>query len=264
MNGPFISIDGGNSRFKVTLFPEHQLNPTEVRIFGNSEVDSLLAYISEVDAASGAMACVGHVEPRMVETIRRQMDDKFLYITPSTPLPIGVRYADPAMLGLDRKATSVAAAAESGGMTVMVIDAGSALTCDLIKDGEFIGGSISPGLSMRFRALHAYTALLPEVTVPTREPIPALGSSTVEGIRSGVALGFLNEVLADIVETGIRQQAVAKVYVTGGDAEFICRHIKEMPMAPDSHRLLEQIEIIHDPHLLAKGVRAIYFHHENN
>lgn len=261
--GKFLAIDGGNSRLKVTLFPIDGSAP-EVRVFPGEKSDDLLAYIEESRAEMGAMAYVGHVDSRLLETLRRVLNDKFLLITSSTPLPINISYPQPETLGIDRKATAVAAAAEYPGERCLVIDAGSAVTCDLVTDEGFVKGSISPGLAMRFRALNAFTAQLPEVAVPGNSVIlPVLANSTDGAILSGVTLGFLNEVLADILTLGVELNGVQRVIVTGGDASLICSRLYDMPMLPSQRKALDEISIVHDPHLLSKGVRAIYLHHEN-
>ncbi|MDE6009976.1 MAG: type III pantothenate kinase [Muribaculaceae bacterium] len=263
MEGGFLAIDGGNSRLKATLFPKADGEP-EVKIFDSDDTDDLLAYISDCGAASGAMACVSHVDPRLLETLRLVFRERFLAVTPSTELPIGVSYPRPETLGIDRKATAVAAHDLYPCERSLVIDAGSAVTCDVVGPEGFIRGSISPGLSMRLRALHEFTARLPQVARPVAgEALPEWARTTEGAILSGVAAGFLNEVLADIVNLGAGVYGAVRVLLTGGDAAYILNGLPRLPLLAAQREALEKISIVHEPHLLAKGVRAIYIHHEN-
>lgn len=87
--------------------------------------------------------------------------------TPETPVPIAVDYATPRTLGRDRVAAAIGAVTLYGGRDLLIVDFGTALTIDFVSaDGTFRGGTISPGVESRFRALHDYTASLPRCTVP--------------------------------------------------------------------------------------------------
>ena len=109
------------------------------------------------------------------------------WFTPQTPVPIAIAYATPDTLGRDRVAAAVGAVARYPGRDCLVVDFGTALTLDFVsKEGVFHGGSISLGVSNRFRALQEYTATLPlcEASVEASEQI--FGCSTREAIEQGV------------------------------------------------------------------------------
>lgn len=258
----FMAIDGGNSRLKATLLGVRE--EPEVRIFAPDDTEGLLAEVERSGVRRAAMACVGHVDSRLAESLRMALPDRFLLITSSTRLPIGIAYPHPETLGLDRKATSVAAAAEYPGECCLVLDSGSALTCDLVAGGAFAGGSISPGLRMRLRALHEFTAKLPEVEICPDCGLPAAFATDTPGaIASGVARGLVYEVAGDIMAAAMQSGSLDRVILTGGDAPFILKAVGELCADEFYGAKLRDIKITYDPHLLAKGLRAIYTYHEN-
>ena len=102
-----------------------------------------------------------------------------------TPVPVSIGYNTPLTLGTDRLAAVVGANDCSPGKDILVIDIGTCVTYDLISSSaEYLGGNISPGPTMRLKALHEYTSRLP--LVERRGEAPLVGYSTETAIRSGV------------------------------------------------------------------------------
>lgn len=137
----------------------------------------------------------------------------------STPIPLENSYRTPETLGYDRMAAAVGAYTICPGKTVLVIDAGTAITYDIVtSDGEFIGGNISPGLEIRFKSLNKFTNRLPHLERPDEKP-ELLGGSTREAIQSGIVNGLLFEL--DGFIGAIRQKyPKLQVVLTGGDANY--------------------------------------------
>ncbi len=257
----FLAVDCGNTRLKATWMPEAGEYVTAW--FASDDAEGIVAFAEAHDARRGAMASVGHVDSRLVETLRNALHEDFLLVTPSTVMPVALDYADATTLGVDRKATAVAAAMLWPGESVIVADAGTALTVDVVSDGRFAGGNISPGLSMRFEALHRYTARLPLVRASEwHGQLPLFGGSTHDAILAGVCQGMLGE-LQRYVSMGARQYGATRLVLTGGDAPMLLHWWRESLHSEDSSTPSNNIEIDYDPHLLAKGLRAIYMHHEN-
>lgn len=263
----FVAIDAGNTRLKLTWFDAAGEEP-EVWSFDASAQDELLARVSACGEVAGGMVSVARVDTRLVESLRAVLDGDFLPVTPDTPLPIGVDYDDPRCLGIDRKATAVAAAAGWPDSRCVVIDAGTALTCDLVAGGRFVAGCISPGLSMRFRSLHEHTALLPHLTPSAGELLAmegGFGRSTADSIMHGVVRGLIDEVAGALAEAAAGAAAGEPVValVTGGDGAVVAAGLERMRKSGWMAGALKDIAIVYDPHLLAKGVRAIYRHNED-
>jgi len=134
----------------------------------------------------------------------------------STPIPITNSYKTPLTLGTDRLASVIGGYFEAGrSHPVLCIDFGTAITYDFISsDGNYIGGNISPGLSMRFKSLHLYTKKLP--LVDKEGDCPIIGYSTDTAIRSGVINGIKQEINGYIE---MYQQKYSNIYIffTGGN-----------------------------------------------
>lgn len=258
----FLAIDIGNSRLKATWFAPG--GETDIKVFTPEDTDGILRLAETLGARHAAMACVGHVDSRLVESMRFALSDKFLLITPQTQLPIELSYPNPETLGLDRKATSVAVAQDYPNDKCLVIDAGSALTCDLVADRKFLGGSISPGLFMRFRALNEFTAALPLVEPDDFENYSTgFASDTAGAIKNGIINGFMHEIAGDILLASAQFLPLDRVVITGGDGPFVRELLETGNVGRSMREMLSQIKITYESHLLAKGMRAIYTHHEN-
>jgi len=143
----------------------------------------------------------------------------------STPIPLDNKYTTPDTLGYDRIATAVGAYTICPGKNVLVIDAGTAITYDIVTArGEFLGGNISQGVDIRFKSLNKYTTRLPHLERPEGIP-PLVGSSTREAIQSGIINGLLFEM--DGFIGAIRElYPKLQVVLTGGDAKYFVGKLK--------------------------------------
>ena len=139
-------------------------------------------------------------------------------------LPLRIDLENPETVGIDRLLNAVAAnARRPEGSSVIVVDAGTAVTVDFVNEkGVFRGGAILPGLRLMARSLHEYTALLPLV-----EPIPPLpdwpGLSTVAAIEAGVFWAVAGGILA-LINRGPTHPLV---FLTGGDAALLAPALGE-------------------------------------
>lgn len=142
-----------------------------------------------------------------------------------TNIPIKLEYSTPQTLGADRIAGMVGAYNKYGNNNVLLIDAGTAITFDILSsDGIYKGGNISPGLSMRFRSLNAFTGKLPLVSPDNKYDI--IGDSTENAIRSGVQQGLIFEI-NEYIRTFENLFEGLKIVITGGDGEFLSGLIKQ-------------------------------------
>ncbi len=141
-----------------------------------------------------------------------------------TPVPIANAYATPETLGRDRLAAAVGATVEYPGRNVLIVDFGTAITVDLVTaDATYRGGFISPGVSMRLRALHDYTASLP-LCQPT-DTVARLGTSTTSSIEQGVMCGVSYEIEGHIARFGEENEEMLTIF-TGGDTKYFVKRIK--------------------------------------
>ncbi len=157
----------------------------------------------------------------------------FVEFTHHTPVPVDNRYATPHTLGRDRLAGVVGAAYMRPGADLLVIDAGSAVTYDFIDaQGCYHGGSISPGLKMRLRALHDYTGRLPLVEVSS-DDVPLIGCDTSLSILSGVIHGMVFEMEGHIAQMR-EAYPMLSTFLTGGCAIYFADKLKSTIFAEEN------------------------------
>ncbi len=139
------------------------------------------------------------------------------------PIPIANNYQSKNTLGGDRLAACIGAWSLYPNNNILVIDAGTAITFDVISvDKGYIGGCISPGITMRFKALNHFTRKLPLLEVNNNFKL--IGTDTNTAIIGGVENGFIFEI-DGYIHNLQQQYSNLKVVITGGDADFICSHI---------------------------------------
>ena len=155
------------------------------------------------------------------EELRRVLNEEFeqfVELDHCTELPIENLYETPDTLGKDRLAAAIGANELFPDQNLLVIDAGTAITYDLVsKKNQFIGGNISPGLEMRFKALNQFTGKLPLVTYS--DDFEPIGRNTIDAIRAGVQNGLLYE-MAQNIDFFNRNYQNLHIIMTGGDSIF--------------------------------------------
>jgi len=141
-----------------------------------------------------------------------------------TPIPIENLYKTPDTLGKDRLAGVTGGQSLFPGRPLLVIDAGTAITYDFLNAaGQYQGGNISPGLTMRLGALHKYTRRLPRVQ--PRRQTPVMADNTVEAIAAGVQNGIIYE-MNQYIEHFTNQYPGLITILTGGDSFFFDNKLK--------------------------------------
>lgn len=148
---------------------------------------------------------------------------RVLLFDSSTPVPIQSDYLTPHTLGRDRLAAAVGADTLYPQEAVLIVDFGTAITCDLVSGGVYRGGFISPGLRTRLRSLHHFTAKLPEVE-PAQE-LKRLGLTTEECIAQGVEWGICYEIEGYIARFRAENEKLLIIFA-GGDAKHFVKRIK--------------------------------------
>jgi len=231
-----LCLDFGNTRLKCAIF--------------NSELEDVVVMTGETLAvvedllekykpAKTILSSVINHDPA-IETLLASKT-KFHKLGAESRLPITVPVGKPETVGADRLALSVAAVHLYPKHHNLIIGLGSCITYNFVnKPGQFLGGSISPGMEMRFKAMHEYTALLP--LVKANANFPLVGYDTKTNMLSGVILGMAKEIDGIIDEYALKYGNF-NVLLTGGDMPFFVPHIKN--------------KIFADPYLIYKGLYAI-------
>lgn len=214
-----IAVDIGNTRIKSGVFRGTEL--VEIRHW--EDLDDLRNYFGQ----QGYRWVFSTVAGNRDHVQRFFTAESPLVLAPDTPLPIGVDYGSTQTLGMDRLAAAVGAWSLVPGQNLLVVDAGSCITYDLVIDNTFIGGAIAPGLRMRMKAMAHFARQLPDIS-PEWESIAAglVGKTTRECLRVGAFDGLLHE-LNGFIRSFKNEYNQLTVVLTGGDGPYFESKLKE-------------------------------------
>ncbi|MGC9472331.1 MAG: type III pantothenate kinase [Bacteroidales bacterium] len=217
-----LVIDIGNTRIKYAVMDKGEIGATGN--FPHGRASEILKIVKkEKGIRRGIVASVTDVESAWLNKMKNALN-LFVVLDASTPLPFKVLYRTPETLGPDRLAGVAGAYTKFPLSNVMVFDLGTALTVDILNaSGEYVGGNISPGMSMRFRALHQFTGRLP-LGRPSAGA-PPIGKDTWEALTAGIQQGMIHE-MEGYITWGRSQFIDMKVILTGGDADFFAKMLK--------------------------------------
>lgn len=156
-------------------------------------------------------------------------------------IPFTNTYTTPETLGPDRIALVAGAAVQFPKKDVLIIDGGSAITYDFLSAAnQYKGGSIAPGIAMRYRSLHSFTAKLP--LLEKTAVFSMIGNNTENSIHSGVLQGVIFEI-DGVINQYKEQYTDLTIILTGGDAHFLRDRLKNDIFA-NSNFLLEGLNYI--------------------
>ena len=191
----------------------------------DGKLSGLDAFVEKYDFRSGIVGSVRDLTVSEAEALSRQ---KFpiLRFSPDTPVPITNRYRTPETLGRDRLAAVIGASSLKPGKDLLIIDAGTCITYEVIDArGNYWGGNIAPGMQMRLRSLHEFTARLP--LVEAEGEVPGMGYDTETAIRSGVLRGMKYEIEGYIKSMRSKFPHL-QVFLTGGNRINFDEDIKNL------------------------------------
>ncbi|HWA36135.1 MAG TPA: type III pantothenate kinase [Cyclobacteriaceae bacterium] len=233
-----IVIDNGNTRSKVGIFEKDVLIRKE--IFGSMK--ELRAFLKGTKARNALVSSVAISDSDLSSWELNA--ERIFFLDHRLPLPIRNLYATPKTLGVDRLAAACGAHVLFPNTDVLVIDAGTCINYEFInRNGEYLGGAISPGLTMRFESMQQGTAKLP-LGVIALDP-PLTGNSTLQCLQSGVMNGAIEEVRG-IVARYVSTYPGLRVILCGGDANVFENHLNP--------------SIFVAPELVLKGLNSILLH----
>ena len=215
-----LVIDIGNSRIKAFLLAKDEV--IRETVFSVDPIENISRFVAEEQVDNAMVSASGNVEVEFLNYLNTNF--KTLLFDHHTKLPIRNKYRTPETLGKDRLAAVVGAFELYPSEPSLVVDLGTCVTYDAIdSDGNYYGGSISPGLKMRCKAMHHFTARLPEI-----EPAEIdfqVGFDTVSSLLTGVILGLSYEV-DGFIQQYQRKYKELNVILTGGDADLVSKYIK--------------------------------------
>jgi type III pantothenate kinase len=232
-----LCFDFGNTRLKCAIFDNRNLR--EVIVLPDGSPQTIQRLITEYKPTKSLLSSVINHD-NAIETLLSG-STKFHKLDHHSKLPVTSPVGKPETIGADRLGLVVAAVDLFPKKNNLVIGLGTAITYNFInKYHEFLGGGISPGMEMRFKSLHSFTALLPLVEKDWNFPL--VGYDTRTNILSGVILGMAKEIDGTI-DAYAEKYGNFNVLLTGGDAPYFVYHLKN--------------KIFADPNLIYKGLYAI-------
>ena len=241
MNKHTYVLDAGNTSVKVGLFENGVLKnvlrvPTSDKSRWN-EIKELIPRNSTLVLCS--------VASEEFNVFVHSLSTNLTVINANSPLPIGNAYHSPESLGMDRLCNAVAIHSLKKTSNAVAIDIGTCMKFDLVEGDEYIGGSISPGIDLRYKALHDFTAKLPLINSHSQDSF--IGKNTVTSMTAGVIQGLDAEIkgMMDKYRSAFGQDLT--FFMTGGDVDCFDFEGKN--------------DIFADPNLTLKGVYEIYLCH---
>lgn len=232
-----LCFDFGNTRLKCAVFEGRDFK--EERVLENTDTAAVQQLIDEYKPAKSILSSVIKHPPELEELLDKHT--RFHKLGHTSKLPMTTPVGKPETIGADRLAIVAAAVDLFPQKHNLAIGLGTCITYNYVNNAhEFLGGSISPGMNMRFRAMHEQTALLPLVKAESNFPL--VGYDTKTNLLSGVILGMAKEI-DGIIEAYSLKYSNFNVLLTGGDMGFFVPHLKN--------------KIFADPNLIYKGLYAI-------
>jgi type III pantothenate kinase len=231
-----LAVDIGNTNIKLAVFEGSAL--LQRFLFSKEEALSGVENIFETYPKIGQS---------ILSIVGKEDDELFLLLKKRTLVtavrhalvfPFTNRYATPATLGIDRMVLAAGAVLQYPAQNRLVIDAGTCITYDFTDAANnYLGGAISPGLQLRYNAMHTFTAKLP--LLYPEMPEKYIGNSTAGSMHAGAVCGLLHEI-EGFINAYVQDYQQLTVILTGGDAEFLAKRLKNTIFA-NSNFLLESL-----------------------
>ena len=226
-------LDAGNTRVKLAVFENNTL--LEVRYFENRL--KLLDFLAENEK----IVLSSVVDDAFLIELKKKVCDIF-QITLDLQLPFKMKYKTPETLGIDRICNVVAINSFKSSGNRLCVDIGTCIKFDFLDENQnYLGGSISPGINLRFKALNSFTAKLPLLQPTTI--VDLIGDSTTRAIQSGVQLGMQAEING-IINSYQQKYEDLTIFITGGDTHYFDFEQKSIIFA--------------DENLTLKGIFELY------
>jgi type III pantothenate kinase len=217
-----IVLDFGNTCCKVGVFDRDKL--IHVNVLENCTIKYLDNIFKTYDIKYGIVSSVIKIKQNIIDFLDKKLNF-FLQLNAYISLPISIKYTTLETLGNDRIAAAVGANNLFCNRNILIVDIGTCIKYDFVdKTNCYLGGAISPGILMRFKAMNLYTNKLPLIeSVDFNTNL--IGNSTINSMMSGVINGIKAEI-DNIISYYKKQYPKLKVLLTGGDALKISTLLK--------------------------------------
>lgn len=237
-----LAIDVGNTYIKAGLFKGHDL----LKVYPPLRAAALPELLAHTQFQAGMISSVAALPEELSQALSQH---GILRLDASTRLPFTNEYATPQTLGSDRVAAVAGAALLYPHRDLLVVDMGTCTTYDFIdRQGRYQGGAIAPGLQMRLRAMHTFTARLPLVSTEhiAAQDIALTGKDTPTSMLSGAVIGMAAEI-TQMIRMYADKYPDLQVVSCGGDATYCA------PLIRQPHVII--------PELILIGLNSILLYH---
>ena len=235
-----LIIDIGNTRAKIAVYKgDQQLKKRNTTVKGLAK--SIKDLLKKYPLENCILSSVSNFNTTIIKNI--PTFKVCIELNHQTNVPFKNHYNTPSTLGVDRIALISAAAHQFKKENCLIIDAGTCITYDFIDaKNNYLGGAISPGIGIRYKSLHQFTAKLPKLE---KNKYKLIGKDTNSAIHSGVLNGMVQEVEGIIAQYKVKYQNLT-VILTGGDTNFLAKKLKSTIFA--------------NPNFLLEGLNSILIH----
>ena len=232
-----LCLDFGNTRLKLALFENADLK--EIVVLDEDPLRHLKRFIEQHQPSVSILSSVINHDIQIEELLKTKT--QFYRLNNQSKLPFTIPVGKPETVGADRLSIAAASVFLFPNKNNLVIGLGSCITYNFINQShELIGGAISPGMEMRFKAMHHFTAKLPLVEADWN--VPLIGYDTKTNLQTGVVLGMAKEI-DGMIDAYNEKFGNFNAVLTGGDIAIFEPHLKN--------------KIFADPDLIFKGLYAI-------
>lgn len=234
-----LTIDEGNTLIKIAVFEQNTLIRKEEISYLNFK-ELLKYFLDQFPTIENIIvSSVAQLQKNDFDELSEVI--KVYYVSRDTRFPFENVYTTPHTLGVDRMILAAGAVLKFPDSNRLVIDAGTCITYDFIdENNKYYGGAISPGINLRYKSLHDYTAKLPLLALES--PQQLIGNSTSQSIHSGVVHGVVAEIDA-FINAILNKNDNFIIILTGGDALFLAERLKNTIFA-NPNFLLESLNLI--------------------
>lgn len=230
-----LAIDVGNTNLTLGLYEGEKLDPhwrlaTDHARMPDEYGLQILGLLAHAGRTAGELTgvCLASVVPQLTQRVaqacRQYLEQEPLIVDTGVKTGIRIRYEDPKAVGADRVADAVATLRLYGG-PACIVDFGTATTFNaLTKDGDYLGGAITAGISLAADALFTHAAKLQRIDL--QRPPSVIGRNTVHAMQSGLLFGYVSMAEGMVARFRDELGPDMKVVATGGQAELVARETK--------------------------------------
>ena len=204
----YVIIDAGNTSIKLAIIENAKI----VEVYRLLSLDEIIPFVLKKTVVCGSVT--NHDFKGLVE----KHGGVYVQITYSVTLPFKSAYTSMETVGIDRLCNIASASSTFPRTNVLVIDIGTCIKFDFLSNhGIYKGGSIAPGISLRYKSLNDYTSKLPLLDI--KKPTPLIGANTLHAIQSGIINGMTHEIQG-LISRYENDFEDLQILITGGDASY--------------------------------------------